>query len=66
MNAKALFENSSIRCRVEVTHDNGHVETKDFYSVSQLVNYCNEKDISIPISDCIAVDDLPNFHCKEA
>ena len=65
MNAKALFENKSIKCRVEITHDNGKVETKDFSKVSSLVNYCNEHGIEIPIGNCQTVDELPNFNCKE-
>lgn len=65
MNAKAFFENSSINCRVEITHDNGKVETKDFTKVSNLVNFCNERNIDIPIGNCEAVDELPNFDCKE-
>lgn len=65
MNAKALFENKSINCRVEITHDNGKVETKDFSKVINLVNYCNDRNIDIPIGNCEAVDELPNFDCKE-
>lgn len=65
MNAKAFFENSSIKCRVEIIHDNGKVETKDFYKVSNLVNYCNDSNIDIPIGNCEAVDELPNFDCKD-
>lgn len=65
MNAKAFFENSSIKCRVEITHDNGKVETKDFTKVSNLVNFCNERNIDIPIGNCEAVDELTNFDCKE-
>lgn len=65
MNAKAFFENSSIKCRVEITHDNGKVETKDFNKVSNLVNFCNERNIDIPIGNCETVDELPNFDCKE-
>lgn len=65
MNAKAFFENSSIKCRVEITHDNGKVETKDFTKVSNLVNFCNERNIDIPIGNCETVDELPNFDCKE-
>lgn len=65
MNAKAFFENSSINCRVEITYDNGKVETKDFTKVSNLVNFCNERNIDIPIGNCESVDELPNFDCKE-
>lgn len=65
MNAKAFFENSSIKCRVEITHDNGKVETKDFSKVSNLVNFCNDRNIDIPIGKCEAVDELPNFDCKD-
>lgn len=65
MNAKALFENKSIKCRVEFTHDNGKVETKDFSKVSNLVNYCNEHHIDIPLSNCQTVEELPDFECQE-
>lgn len=65
MNAKAFFENSSINCRVEITHDNGKVETKDFTKVSNLVNFCNERNIDIPIGNCEAVEELPDFECQE-
>lgn len=58
MNAKALFENKNIKCRVEITHDNGKVETKDFSKVSDLVNFVNSRGIEIPLNDCQAVDNL--------
>lgn len=65
MNAKALFENKSLRCRVEIVHDNGKVETEDFYKVSDLVNFVNERGIDIPLSNCHAVDSLDEEKPKE-
>lgn len=64
MNTKALFENSSIRCRVEITNDNGEVTKRDFTKVSNLINYCKQQGVEIPIESCLTVDWLPNFDCE--
>ncbi len=58
MNAKALFSNKNLKCRVEITNDNGEVETQDFDKVSDLVNFVNSRGIEIPLNDCQAVDNL--------
>ncbi len=65
MKAFALFENNSIKCRVVVTYNNGKVESKDFDKVSDLVNYCNENGLDIPIGSCKAIEAIPNFKIEE-
>ena len=70
MKSKVLFENRNIRCRIVITHESGNPEPlnpvhpveydehHDFYKVSDLVNYCNEHHIKVPIGDCTIVESL--------
>lgn len=70
MKTKVFFENKNIRCRLVITKvttrnlKNSPVqpvdfdEHHDFDNVSDLVNYCNEHHIKVPIGDCITVDTL--------
>lgn len=65
MNARILFENKSIRCRLEIAYANGDVCTRDFVKVSNLVNFCKSHGCDVLVGDCHIVDHIDNFNCED-
>jgi len=62
MNARILFEDRGIRCRLEIAYENGDVCIRDFVQVSKLVNFCKSHGCDVLVEDCHTVDHIDNFN----